>query len=310
MGNWGWAAARNRCSQSPRIKTEHRSPIELWWCPAGTAGPLTNVPLPRPPMQRGPRVLASRRSAGCELAHSRRGKPRRGVDVAAHGTEPPGVRRVRLGTATFRVAMQSTIFLTAVCAGVALVGCAQIKGSDGAATATQTPPSPPSTYTNKETYAHAASDVSTTALIAGGVTSGGAAVAPSATAIEGRLKEWHLLPADIADDLRAGRPITRTRPLSAADDNPMADEALLTLINNRLVADADTGRVTTQLKIAHGELTIRGAASSEGLIGRVIAVALDTNGVTQVTSELKIDRRLPPALRDAPAPMGTTSGKE
>lgn len=172
-------------------------------------------------------------------------------------------------------------------------------------------PAGPQDYGNKETYPHTPSDASPTALIGGGAAqSGGAAIAPSSSVVEGRMTEWKLAPGDIKADLDSGAAIVRSKSLGA--DEPtgkMDDEALATLINNRLLADSETVRVTTHLKVTSGEVTMHGAASSPEQIGRAIAIVLDTQGVTKVTSEMKIDPLQPGSPRDDAAKIEQQNAK-
>jgi hypothetical protein len=158
----------------------------------------------------------------------------------------------------------------------------------------------PLNYPNKETYPHTPSGASSTALIGGGAPqSGGEPIAPSASVIEGRVKEWRLSAADLQAEIGAGTAIVRTKEIGAgAPTGRTDDEALHTLINNRLLADTDTVRVATNMDVKNGEVTLRGNAASAELIGRAMAIALDTNGVTKVTSEMKIDPSQPGALRN------------
>ena len=214
-----------------------------------------------------------------------------------------------------RVPMKTVFLPAALWASFALLGCAGTRPSGSVAQpGSRVDPSvvvnadaPPGTYGKRETYAHASSDGSATALIAGGWTASGPSVAPDPTAIEARLQEWRLSPADIAAELDSGRPIVRMKGTGAdAPGNPITDEALLTMVNDRLVADVDTVRIDKRLTASHGEVTMRGAAGSAGLVGRAIAIALDTKGVNKVTSELRIDPRLPAALRDDPSRIETS----
>lgn len=164
------------------------------------------------------------------------------------------------------------------------------------------------TYPDKETYAHAGTDASSTALIGGGPSqSGGAPIAPSASVVEGRVSEWHLSAADIQADVDHGTAIVRTKEIGANEPTgKMDDDALLTLVNNRLLADPDTVRVATKMEAHNGEITIRGSAASAELIGRTVAIVLDTKGVTKVTSELKIEANQVGAPHDDAAHLPAT----
>ncbi len=117
--------------------------------------------------------------------------------------------------------------------------------------------------------------------------------------IELYTKEWHLAAADVQAELNRGIAIVRTKETGAdVPTGAAADEALHTLINSRLLADTDTVRITIRIQVRNGEVTLRGPVRSAELIGRAIVIALDTKGVTKVTSELKIDPLQPGTLRD------------
>lgn len=171
------------------------------------------------------------------------------------------------------------------------------------ASAGATKPDPTGTkstsYPDKETYPHSGANSSPTALIAGANPSSGAPIAPSASVIADRIKEWKLGPTEIESEMKAG-PIVRTKGIGANEPTgPADDEALHTLINNRLLADSDTVRVTTKdMQVKNGEVTFEEASSSSALLGRAIAVVLDTKGVSKVTAHATLDASLPGAPAD------------
>ena len=162
---------------------------------------------------------------------------------------------------------------------------------------------PSTTYVAKETYPHSSTGASPTALIGGGASqSGGAPIAASASVIEGRLKEWQLSTAEIQGDIESGKAIVRTKEIGAnALTGRGDDEALHTLINNRLLADSETVRVATKMEVSNGEVAVHGSAASAEQIARVMAIVLDTDGVTKVTSDMKIDPTQPGSPRDDPS---------
>lgn len=184
-------------------------------------------------------------------------------------------------------------------------------GADGHAKDKDAPKGEPGTYGQKESYPHSTSDVSTTAQIAGGSTqSSGAPIAPSASVIENRIKEWKLGASDVQAEIDAGKPIVRTKSAGVGEPTgQIDDDALETLISNRLLADSDTVRVTTKVKASHGEVTLGGVAATPELIGRAIAVVLDTKGVTKVTANMKIDPMQPGAPRDDAARIQQNAAK-
>jgi uncharacterized lipoprotein NlpE involved in copper resistance len=109
-------------------------------------------------------------------------------------------------------------------------------------------------------------------------------------AISDKLTEWKLTPSDIKADLKKGGAIVRTKTVAAGETvASVADNArIVTVINGKLVADADLSALKINVDANAGQVTLKGTASSEAAIGKAIALALDTNGVTQVTSELTV----------------------
>lgn len=59
------------------------------------------------------------------------------------------------------------------------------------------------------------------------------------------------------------------------------------MIQGKLQADSDTAKAMIQVEAKSGEVTLKGSADSASQIGRAIALALDTQGVTKVSSEVK-----------------------
>lgn len=184
--------------------------------------------------------------------------------------------------------------------------------ADGHAQDKDAPKSEAGTYGQKETYPHSASDVSTTALISGGsAQSGGAPIAAAASVVESRIKEWKLSGAEVQAEIDAGKPIERTKSAGVGEPTGKTDDAALeTLINNRLLADSDTVRVTARVKADHGEVTLGGVAATSELIGRTIAIVLDTQGVTKVTADLEIDPMQPGAPKDDAARIELNAAKQ
>ncbi len=69
------------------------------------------------------------------------------------------------------------------------------------------------------------------------------------------------------------------------------DEVLKTMVQGKLQADSDTAKASIEVEAKSGEVTLKGSADSAGQIGRAIALALDTQGVTKVSSEVKVSAK-------------------
>ncbi len=69
------------------------------------------------------------------------------------------------------------------------------------------------------------------------------------------------------------------------------DSVLVTMIKGKLQADSQVSAIASDIDVqAHnGEVTLKGKAKSADQIGRAIALSLGTEGVTKVSSELKIE---------------------
>jgi osmotically-inducible protein OsmY len=109
-------------------------------------------------------------------------------------------------------------------------------------------------------------------------------------AVADKLTEWKLTPADLKEDLAKGGRIVRSKAAKAgASASAMFDNAkVVTVINAKLVADGKLSALKINVDADHGVVTLKGTVNSPELIGRAIALALDTDDVTQVISLLTV----------------------
>ena len=109
-------------------------------------------------------------------------------------------------------------------------------------------------------------------------------------AISAKLTDWKLTSSDIKADVQKGATIVRTKTAAAGEKvASVADNArIVTVINGKLVADADLSALKINVDANAGQVTLKGTAPSAAAIGKAIALALDTDGVTQVTSKLTV----------------------
>lgn len=108
--------------------------------------------------------------------------------------------------------------------------------------------------------------------------------------VSAKLTEWHLTGADIKADLQKGGQVVRTKSAAAGEKiATVADNArIVALIKTKYVADSDLSALKINVDANAGAVTLTGTVASADLIGRAIVLALDTQGVTQVTSLLTI----------------------
>ena len=69
------------------------------------------------------------------------------------------------------------------------------------------------------------------------------------------------------------------------------DEVIKTMVKGKLQADSETEKAMIEVDAKNGEVTMKGSADSAAALGRAMALALDTSGVTKVSSDVKIQAK-------------------
>ena len=110
-------------------------------------------------------------------------------------------------------------------------------------------------------------------------------------AIAGKLTEWKLTPADIKADLTNTGRVVREKTLAAGEKvgGALDNARIVTVINGKYVADRDLSALKINVDADNGVVPLTGTAGSVDLIGRAIALALNTDGVTRVIGLLKVE---------------------
>ena len=109
-------------------------------------------------------------------------------------------------------------------------------------------------------------------------------------AVSAKLTEWKLTPADIKADLEKGARVVRSKANeTGAKAGAMFDNAkVVTVINAKLVGDSQLSALKINVDADKGVVTLKGSLKSPELIGRAVALALDTDDVWQVVSLLTV----------------------
>ena len=110
-------------------------------------------------------------------------------------------------------------------------------------------------------------------------------------AIANKLTEWKLTPSDIKADLEKTGRVVRDKTLATGEKvgGALDNARIVTVINGKYVADKDLAARKINVDADHGVVTLTGTAGSVDLIGRAIALALNTDGVTRVIGLLKVE---------------------
>ncbi|MGH7959622.1 MAG: BON domain-containing protein [Opitutaceae bacterium] len=66
------------------------------------------------------------------------------------------------------------------------------------------------------------------------------------------------------------------------------DEVVETMVKGKLQADSETAKASIDVDAKNGEVMLKGSADSANLVGRAMALTLDTQGVTKVSSDIKV----------------------
>lgn len=101
-----------------------------------------------------------------------------------------------------------------------------------------------------------------------------------------KMREWHLTPADIHADLARGGEIARANADRVRAQ--VSDARVVATIKAKLVLDRDLSARDINVDSTAGDVTLTGSVESEALVGRAVALALDTDGVQHVTSKLSV----------------------
>lgn len=72
------------------------------------------------------------------------------------------------------------------------------------------------------------------------------------------------------------------------------DDVVKTMVKGKLQADSETAKASFDVEAKNGEVTLKGSADSASLVGRAMALALDTQGVTKVSSDVKVSSEKQP----------------
>ncbi len=108
--------------------------------------------------------------------------------------------------------------------------------------------------------------------------------------LDTRMTEWRLSAAEIKSNLDAGTPIERTKESTAGAPTGTTDDSVLeTMVKGKLQADSKVAKAMIEVDAQNGAVKLTGSASQAEDVGRAIALALDTQGVSKVTSEIKVN---------------------
>lgn len=104
--------------------------------------------------------------------------------------------------------------------------------------------------------------------------------------ISTKLQDWHLTSDDIKRDLAKTGEVVRSKAAVAGEK--ITDARIVTVIKSKYVLDRDLSAIDINVDCKDGDVVLNGTVASAELIGRAAVLALDTNGVRNVTSRLTV----------------------
>jgi hypothetical protein len=107
--------------------------------------------------------------------------------------------------------------------------------------------------------------------------------------ISARLAEWKLNADDIKSEFESSGQVVRSRTAGAGEPTGPMDSMLITQVTDRLKGDTDTSALNITVSANQGTVSLEGSAASLQQIGKAVALALDTDGVTQAISKIKLE---------------------
>lgn len=211
--------------------------------------------------------------------------------------------------------MKKTILITTLVTGLALtVGCGRSTRTDTAATdttrtdTTMTTASTPSTTTTTTTpptattaqeidraasrTADAVSDAGRSAAnsIENAARKTGDAMSRAGASMSAQMTEWRLSAQDLDADLRANREIVRTKSTVGAPTGNVDKSQLKKNVEAKVSAQAASIKDLDVEIDRETEVVLTGEAQSAEQVGQAMGAALSTDGVTKVTSKIKLSK--------------------
>lgn len=209
----------------------------------------------------------------------------------------PSLRSVAL--ATSHSIMKNTLLFTTLIAGIALAGCNKSTRTSTADTTvppattdTTTPVTTDTLGAKAERAGDRVADATRNAAdsVRGASRDAAASMRQAGRDVSARMTEWRLNATDIEADVMANRNVVRTRSDVLTPTGKIDKGNLEKAIKDRLHTDAKLADLKFDVNANdRGEVELEGKARTTDQIAHAMAVALDSDSVSKVTSKIKLD---------------------
>jgi osmotically-inducible protein OsmY len=119
-----------------------------------------------------------------------------------------------------------------------------------------------------------------------------AAIQRAADVVEAKLVVWHLTPGDIEKELTATGKVVRRQmgDFGAAVADVAGDAKITGKIKAKFALDRELSALGISVSTTEGRVTLSGNVTSSKQISRAMMLALETEGVREVSSTLHVKR--------------------
>lgn len=119
-----------------------------------------------------------------------------------------------------------------------------------------------------------------------------AAIQNAVTTLDAKLEAWHLTSGDIEKELnQSGKVVRRQmRDFGTAIADAASDAKITGKIKAKFALDKDLNTFGVGVSTTDGRVTLTGNVTSSKQISRAIMLALETEGVREVSSTVKVKR--------------------
>lgn len=201
------------------------------------------------------------------------------------------------------LSMKNTLLFSTLVAGLALAGCNKSTRTSTAANDTAYPATTTSSTTTTTTSGDTVgakidrtgdriADASRNAAdkIADTSRDAVASMKNAGHDLSAKMKEWRLSASDIESDVTANRPVIRSNSGAGLPTGKVDKGNIEKTIKGKLQSDSNLAGLKFDVNAnSKGEVELEGKARTAEQIADAMACALDTEGVAQVTSKIKID---------------------
>lgn len=103
-----------------------------------------------------------------------------------------------------------------------------------------------------------------------------------------KLIQWHLTADDIRQDLARTGEVVRIQAQGVG--GKISDVRIAAVVKAKLILDRELSNCEVRVSVRDGHVTLEGSVGTPELLGRAMALALETDGVMDVGSKIEVTK--------------------